>query len=99
MQRSFIAEQQLLHLVVDQHAVELQPRMGVLAVGAGPTQSSRYWVRQQAEAGSLVIESLTLTLKDQIQQSVRLFLLTAPALQQQQGQLLQTLGTGPRFTF
>lgn len=71
------------YLVVYEHVVEIQTRCGGLVRAAGPTQSSWSWVRQQAKAGSLVIQSLTLTLQDQVQQGLWLLLLAAPTLQQQ----------------
>lgn len=65
-----------------EHVVEVQTRMQLVGA-AGPTKNSWSWVRQQAKAGSLVLQSLTLTLQDQVQQGLWLFLLAAPTLQQQ----------------
>lgn len=71
------------YLVMYEHVVEVQSRQGGLVGAAGPTKCSWSWVRQQAKAGSLILQSLTLTLQDQVQQCFWLLLLTAPTLQQQ----------------
>lgn len=68
------------YLVVDEHAVEVQS----LVAAAGPTQRGCILVRQKAEAGSLVVQSLALGLQDQVQQGLCLPLLAAPQLKQQQ---------------
>ena len=51
-------------------------------MAAGSTQRSWSWIRQETNVGSLVVQSLTLRLQDQVQQGLWLLLLAAPALQQ-----------------
>lgn len=68
------------YLVVYEHAVKVQS----LIAAAGPTQGSSIPVRQKAEAGSLVVQSLALGLQDQVQQGLCLPLLVASQLERQQ---------------
>lgn len=68
------------YLVVYEHVVEVQTRLQLVGA-ACPAESSWSLVRQQANAGSLVIQSLTLTLQDQVQQGLWLLLLAGPMLQ------------------
>lgn len=67
-----------VRLILDEHVVEVQAGEGGLLWAAGPTWSSWSWVRQEAEAGSLVLQSLGLTLQDQVQQGLGLVLLLSP---------------------
>lgn len=67
-----------VRLILDEHVVEVQAGRGGALRAAGPTWSSWSWVRQEAEAGSLVLQSLSLTLQDQVQQGLRLLLLLSP---------------------
>lgn len=71
------------YLVLYESAVEVQGWQTSLVRTAGPTEPVWFWVGQQAEAGSLVLEPLTLALQDQVQQGLWLLLLAAAALQGQ----------------
>lgn len=67
------------YLVLNESVVEVECGQ-TLVRAAGPTEAGWSRVRQQAEAGSLVLQSLSLTLQDQVQQGLWLLLLAAVAL-------------------
>lgn len=66
-----------------EHVVKVQAGHRGLIWTAGPTKSSWSRIGQQADAGSLVVQPLTLRLQDQVQQGLWLPLLAAPTLHQQ----------------
>lgn len=68
------------YLVLNESVVEVECGQTSLVRAAGPTEAGWSRVRQQAEAGSLVLQSLSLTLQDQVQQGLWLLLLAAVAL-------------------
>lgn len=68
------------YLVLNESVVEVECGQTSLVWAAGPTEAGWSWVRQQAETGSLVLQSLSLTLQDQVQQGLWLLLLAAVVL-------------------